>query len=651
MRQYFERWGQVIFLDAMGTRLNNLSWPYFAVTIIDSQGKSWAVCEGVYYGEKREFYAKMLIFLHEMSPSVVVDTMFSDQFLPKYWSKGTAYPLAVNLSCEWHLLNQTFPQHYVGAAYAGELKTLWQNYIQGDMETKIETARKALKSYFKDKSKAEREYADKYLDDPYYTRYFKQQHLTFGYTGQSIAEANHSGLNSWMSQSSAKQTSLIELFVEQLKRWDRKGKVQNKKLRTENGAQRMKAAMSEDTVLKQIYGLFGATMSRKLSIEYKRSQLYVSEGRRDGFIIVKHIKTGKIRIFDEKDRCVCPFRIMFSAQCRHEFCHCQRLVEEYTHPRWDIINSYDDLLSPERERACDPIPPPESVCDDDDKEYSMSQDGDDSGNRDVEVLGVEDTNLGDGNRPPEHMWDKGDGNEHSVSKDGDENGDSDVDVEVLGVEDAKLPSRWNMTQIQTHVIRPLLYAVDNISNHEHKKLVIAKLLELKDIVETRIDKISTIALQEGIEPIMRAPDDKRPLGCENSSANGNTGRKKGRIRASYEGPKQVRRNAPMRKGCKLCGITGHQLMGCGRIRKLKITPLSLTQFNMNIADLGFLSMDIGDGEKSLRINSVRANRHILVVESVAHEKMRMVVYEQGKIVDSGVRTFMNWHWLLKAQRI
>ena len=46
--------------------------------------------------------------------------------------------------------------------------------------------------------------------------------------------------------------------------------------------------------------LDGATMSQMLSGQYKRSALYISLGKNDdGFIAVKHVKSGKIRVFNK----------------------------------------------------------------------------------------------------------------------------------------------------------------------------------------------------------------------------------------------------------------------------------------------------------------------------------------------------------------
>ena len=609
MRKAFFRWGQVVFMDAMGTRINDCSWPYFAVTVIDSEGKCWAVLEGVYYGEKLEFYRKLLACLKEWCPSVIVLTIFSDLFLEKGFSKTTVYPHSINLPDEWHLIFRTWPQHF-GGSYHGEMEQILSAFIRCDDEAKLTEKADAVRKYFR--GHPEKEYIEKFIEAPsYHTRAFKNKHFTLGYYGQTASESNHSGIKSIMALSPADRVKLPLMFQKLMLRWDRKVKVDNLTLFKERGQARLRAGLTKVKIIREIEENFASALSSKLVVQYKLSLAWRFIGLdANGCIQMQHTN-GKIRTFAKDGRCECSFVKTMRAQCRHEFGYHKKLMKDLIHPRWDSFDSYFEL--PEI-----PVPTktPTSAptCE----------------TRGAEVEGKE-----------------GENSDYVEDSDMDVHG-LDSDEEELGAaQDATLPSTWNATKIQKQVLMPLLFQMQRLKN-EDITAVAVKLMQIKTLLETRsASHIKDTVVTYGLESLLRDPGDKRPLGIENVNRPEPTGR----LRSRFEGKNKKRKlgSGKEKQGCKLCGLKhATYIKSCPKINALNITPLSATVFEEDLTKLTLLNMvPLEDTEVDgfFSLSQVKVSRHVLILEFVEDEKVMCTAYEQGCIHSRGycgLQNFITW---------
>ena len=67
-RPNFELLGAFICLDMMKSGVNNLLWPYSAITMLDEMNHICVACEGIVCSERQDMYAAQAILLKEYAP-------------------------------------------------------------------------------------------------------------------------------------------------------------------------------------------------------------------------------------------------------------------------------------------------------------------------------------------------------------------------------------------------------------------------------------------------------------------------------------------------------------------------------------------------------------------------------------------------------
>jgi hypothetical protein len=158
MRARWERYGDVLFLDAMKRQLNSLHWPYLSVVCLEGD-KSIGVCvEGICCAERLDAYEWILRSMFTMGPKrkpSQVRMFFGDgifgpgatQFLERLGLGETAY-LAID---EYHLLHQDWPR-YFGDAWP-KYTNLFKSYVYSQTVEECETNFTYLKNAVKENAR------------------------------------------------------------------------------------------------------------------------------------------------------------------------------------------------------------------------------------------------------------------------------------------------------------------------------------------------------------------------------------------------------------------------------------------------------------------------------------------------------------------
>jgi hypothetical protein len=158
MRARWERYGDVLFLDAMKRQLNSLHWPYLSVVCLEGDKRIVVCVEGICCAERLDAYEWILRSMFAMGPKrkpAEVRMFFGDgifgqgatQFLERLGLEETSY-LAID---EYHLLYQDWPR-YFGDAWPKFTK-LFQNYVYSQTVEECETNYTNLKDSVKGNAK------------------------------------------------------------------------------------------------------------------------------------------------------------------------------------------------------------------------------------------------------------------------------------------------------------------------------------------------------------------------------------------------------------------------------------------------------------------------------------------------------------------
>jgi hypothetical protein len=127
MRAAYEQFGGVLFLDMMKRQLNDVSWPYCGVVLLDGDKKITLACESIVYSERLESYKFIVEACLDMAPQRTRESLkvvFGDGIL----SNKLLSDLGINGTCklvlDWHHLHEDWKNHFGPTVYGLLSETL-----------------------------------------------------------------------------------------------------------------------------------------------------------------------------------------------------------------------------------------------------------------------------------------------------------------------------------------------------------------------------------------------------------------------------------------------------------------------------------------------------------------------------------------------
>ena len=110
-KENFERFGDILFVDARKRHLNDLYWPYMAVSVLDGEEEVGVATEAIMSAESQDSQIFVLNAMFEMCsgvPKYSVKMVFGDGILNAHIMEKTGLTTCPWFTNQWHLLNQTW---------------------------------------------------------------------------------------------------------------------------------------------------------------------------------------------------------------------------------------------------------------------------------------------------------------------------------------------------------------------------------------------------------------------------------------------------------------------------------------------------------------------------------------------------------------